>query len=49
MAKKKAADRKKGNQKDDPINLEEDNVDLTNTYDETPEDETEEIGFEWLA
>ena len=48
-AKKKAAGRKKGNQKDDPINLEEDDVDLTNTYDETSEDETEKIGFEWLA
>ena len=40
---------RRGNQKDNPINLEEDDADLTNTYDEISEDETEEIGFGWLA
>ena len=47
-AKRKAAARRR-NQKDNPINLEEDDADLTNTYDEISEDETEEIGFGWLA
>ncbi len=46
--KRKAAARR-GNQKDNPINLEEDDADLTNAYDEISEDETEEIGFGWLA
>src|SRR5436305_3669744 len=48
VARRKAAARR-GNQKDNPINLEEDDADLTNAYDEISEDETEEIGFEWLA
>jgi len=43
-AKRKAAARR-GNQKDNPINLEEDDADLTNTYDEISEDETEKISF----
>ena len=47
-AKRKAAARRR-NQKDNPINLEEDDADLTNAYDEISEDETEEIGFGWLA
>ena len=47
-AKRKATARRE-NQKDNPINLEEDDADLTNAYDEISEDETEEIGFEWLA
>ena len=47
-ARRKAVARR-GNQKDNPINLEEDDADLTNTYDEISEDETEEIGFGWLA
>ena len=47
-ARRKAAARR-GNQKDNPINLEEDNTDLTNAYNEILEDETEEIGYEWLA
>src|SRR5207248_5700317 len=41
-ARRKTAARR-GNQKDNPINLKEDDADLTNTYDEISEDETEEI------
>ena len=46
--RRKAAARRE-NQKDNSINLEKDDADLTNMYDEILEDETEEIGFEWLA
>ena len=48
-ATRRKATARRGNQKDNPINLEEDDADLTNTYDEISEDETEEIGFGWLA
>ena len=46
--RRKAAARRE-NQKDNSINLEKDDADLTNMYDEILEDETEEIGFGWLA
>ena len=48
-APKRKATARRGNQKDNPINLEEDDADLTNAYDEISKDETEEIGFGWLA
>ena len=48
IARRKVAARRE-NQKDNSINLEEDDADLTNTYDKISEDETEEIGFGWLA
>ena len=48
-ATRRKATARRRNQKDNPINLEEDDADLTNAYDEISEDETEEIGFGWLA